>query len=91
VIFSDIPPTVNGADRAEFDELLGLLAPRPVRMVVLSPGIQVCRDRNATRDPSERFDFDGYEHLDAKMIGNAAAISSPNARSTSKVSVPPGQ
>ena len=55
------------ADRAEFDQLLGLLAPRPVRMVVLSPGIQVCRDRNATRDPSERFDFDGYEHLDARM------------------------
>lgn len=43
-------------------------------MVVLSPGIQVCRDRNATRDPSDRFDFDGYEHLDARMRHDLAAF-----------------
>jgi predicted kinase len=55
------------ADRAEFDELIGLLTPRPVRMVVLSPGVEVCRHRNATREPSERFEFDGYERLDARM------------------------
>src|SRR5687768_15339794 len=62
------------ADRAELDELLGLLTARPVRMVVRSPGIQVCRDRNATRDPSEHFDFGGYEHLDARMRHDLAAF-----------------
>jgi predicted kinase len=55
------------ADRAELDLLVGLLAPRPTRLVTLAPGIAVCRHRNATREPSERFAFDGYERLEADM------------------------
>jgi predicted kinase len=52
-------------DRAQLDFVLGLLAPRPVWLVILAPGIPACRHRNATRDPIERFDFDGYERLEA--------------------------
>ena len=55
------------ADRAELDFFLALLSPRPVRLVVLAPGIDVCKHRNATRDPEDRFDFDGYERLQADM------------------------
>lgn len=55
------------ADRAELDYLHGLLTPRPVRLVVLAPGIEVCQHRNATRDPDERFEFHGYERLEADM------------------------
>jgi predicted kinase len=55
------------ADRAELDFFLALLSPRPVRLVVLAPGIEVCTQRNASRDPEDRFDFDGYERLDADM------------------------
>ncbi|TML41029.1 MAG: phosphotransferase [Actinobacteria bacterium] len=55
------------ADRAELDFFLALLSPRPVRLVVLAPGSDVCRHRNATRDPDDRFDFDEYEQLEADM------------------------
>jgi chloramphenicol 3-O-phosphotransferase len=55
------------ADRAELDFFLALLSPRPVRLVVLAPGIGVCKERNASRDAEDRFDFDGYERLDAEM------------------------
>ena len=55
------------ADRPELDFLVALLAPRPVRLVTLAPGVAVCRQRNATRDPQERFEFDGYERLEAEM------------------------
>src|SRR5689334_20668988 len=55
------------ADRAELDFFLALLSPRPVRLVVLAPGIDVCKHRNANRAPHERFDFDGYEQLEADM------------------------
>jgi predicted kinase len=55
------------ADRAELDFLLTLLSPRPVRLVTLAPGVEVCRRRNATRDPDDRFDFDDYHRLDADM------------------------
>jgi predicted kinase len=55
------------ADRAELDFLLGLLAPRPVRLITLAPGVEACRQRNATRDPAERFEFHGYHRLDAEM------------------------
>ena len=55
------------ADRAELDFFLALLSPRPVRLVVLAPGIDVCKHRNATRDPDERFDFGRYEQLEADM------------------------
>ena len=54
-------------DRAMLDLLLALLSPRPVRLVILAPGIEVCKQRNATRDPDERFEFDGYEQLEADM------------------------
>jgi predicted kinase len=55
------------ADRAELDFLLGLLAPRPVRLVTLAPGAAVCRERNAARDADERFEFAGYDRLDDEM------------------------
>jgi predicted kinase len=53
--------------RPKLDFLVGLLAPRPVRLVVLAPGVAVCQQRNATRDPSDRFEFDGYPALEAEM------------------------
>jgi chloramphenicol 3-O-phosphotransferase len=55
------------ADRAELDFLLALLSPRPVRLVTLAPGVEVCRHRNATRAPEERFEFEGYDQLEAEM------------------------
>jgi predicted kinase len=55
------------ADRAELDFLLALLSPRPVRLVTLAPGVEVCRHRNVTRDPEERFEFDGYHQLESDM------------------------
>ncbi|TDC84014.1 phosphotransferase [Micromonospora sp. KC606] len=55
------------ADRAELDFFLALLSPRPVRLVTLAPGIEVCKHRNETRPLEERFNFDGYERLDADM------------------------
>jgi hypothetical protein len=51
------------ADRSELDFFIALMSPRPVRLVVLDPGIDVCKDRNAGRDPQTRFDFDGYERM----------------------------
>jgi len=54
-------------DRAMLDLLLALMSPRPVRLVILAPGAEVCRYRNASRDSDERFEFDGYEHLEADM------------------------
>jgi predicted kinase len=53
--------------RVKLDRLVGLLRPRPVRLVILAPGIEACRYRNSIRDPEERFDFDGYERLEADM------------------------
>ena len=55
------------ADRAELDFLHALLSPRPVRVVTLAPGIEACRQRNATRHPDERFEFDGYDRLEQDM------------------------
>ncbi|MFI7642326.1 AAA family ATPase [Nonomuraea sp. NPDC049400] len=54
-------------DRAELDFLVGLLAPRPVRLVTLAPGVESCRKRNATRDPEERTEFDDYHRLEADL------------------------
>jgi predicted kinase len=54
-------------DRPMLDLLLALMSPRPVRLVVLAPGIEVCKYRNATRHPNEQFAFDGYEQLEADM------------------------
>ncbi|HWI00878.1 MAG TPA: AAA family ATPase [Propionibacteriaceae bacterium] len=56
------------ADRSELDFFIALMSPRPVRLVVLAPGIEVCKYRNANRAPHEQFDFDGYERLEADMI-----------------------
>lgn len=53
--------------RERLDFSLELLPARRVLFVVLAPGIEVCRYRNTIRDPRERFDFDGYEGLDAAM------------------------
>jgi len=55
------------ADRAELDFFLALLSPRPVRLVVLAPGIDACRQRNRTRPVQEQFEFDEYERLEADM------------------------
>lgn len=55
------------ADRAELDFFIALMSPRPVRLVVLAPGIEVCKYRNANRNPEEQFNYDGYERLEADM------------------------
>jgi hypothetical protein len=52
-------------ETAELRELLDGLAPRPVRLVVLAPGIVACRHRNAHRAADEQFFFDGYPALEA--------------------------
>ncbi|MFM9608277.1 nucleoside/nucleotide kinase family protein [Streptomyces niveiscabiei] len=54
-------------DRGQLDFFVSLLPARQVFFVVLAPGIEACRYRNTLRDPRERFDFDGYEDLDAGM------------------------
>lgn len=54
-------------DRKQLRFFVETLAPRPVLFVVLAPGPQVCRERNTTRDPEQRFDFHGYEDLEAAM------------------------
>jgi len=55
------------ADRSELDFFIALLSPRPVRLLVLDPGIEVCKTRNAGRVPREQFEFDRYERLQADM------------------------
>ncbi len=54
-------------DLAELEFLVGLLAPRPVRLVTLAPTVEVCQQRNATREVSERWEFDGYHKLEADL------------------------
>jgi predicted kinase len=54
-------------DRAMLDFLLALMSPRQVRLVVLAPGVEVCKHRNSTRHPDEQFAFAGYEALEADM------------------------
>ncbi len=54
-------------DRSELDFFLALMSPRPVRLVVLDPGIEACRSRNAGREPEDQFEFDGYERLEADL------------------------
>ncbi|MER7663642.1 AAA family ATPase [Streptomyces sp. NPDC096193] len=62
------------ASREKLDFFLDLLTPRRVLFVVLTPGIEVCRYRNTIRDPEDRFDFDGYEALDADMKREFGAV-----------------
>lgn len=54
-------------DRAQLDLFRSLLPAQRLQFVVLAPGIETCRYRNTIRDPEERFDFDGYEALEARM------------------------
>lgn len=54
-------------NRARLDALVALLTPRPVRLVTLAPGVEVCRRRNAMRDPEDRFEFDDYDRLEDAM------------------------
>ena len=55
------------ADRAELDFFIALMSPRPVRLVVLAPSIEVCKHRDANRAPEDQFAFDDYERLEADM------------------------
>jgi hypothetical protein len=61
-------------DRAELDFFIALMSPRPVRLVILAPGIDVCKARNAGRAPEERFDFDGYERLQTEMANELGDV-----------------
>lgn len=61
-------------DRSELDFFIALVSPRPVRLVVLAPGIEVCKYRNAHRAPEQRFDFDGYERLEADMVREFSGV-----------------
>lgn len=54
-------------DLAELDFLVGLMAPRPVRLVTLAPSVEVCQQRNSTRAPDESWEFDGYHQLEADL------------------------
>ena len=62
------------ADRPELDFLLAQMSPRPVRLVTLAPGVEVCEQRNATRDPDEQFHFKDYHRLDADMRRDLGAV-----------------
>lgn len=54
-------------DRAQLDLYAEGLGDRGLALVVLDPGGDVCRRRNALRDPEDRFDFDGQEALVDRM------------------------
>jgi chloramphenicol 3-O-phosphotransferase len=62
------------ADRAELDFMLGLLAPRPVRLVSLAPGIDACVHRNLHRGPEDQFFFNDYPRLEADMRRDLAEL-----------------
>lgn len=53
-------------DRLQLESLIAALDPVPM-LVVLSPGVAVCQSRNATRHEQERWEFAGYEELEAGM------------------------
>lgn len=53
--------------RERVDLFVERLAPLSPTFIVLAPTIDTCRTRNARRDPRERFDFDGYEDLQARL------------------------
>jgi predicted kinase len=66
---SGITPVIDWIvpDREQLDTYLDALSPRQVLLVVLVPGIGVCRYRNSVRDHQEQFFFDDYETLTAGM------------------------
>jgi hypothetical protein len=51
------------AAKAELAFIVDRLAPRPVRLVTLAPGVAVCERSNAMRAPHESWQFDGYHQL----------------------------
>lgn len=53
-------------DRAQLEALIAALALTPM-LIVLSLGITTCQARNATRDDRERWEFAGYDQLEAHM------------------------
>lgn len=61
-------------DREQLDFYLHALSPRRVLLVVLNPTIDVCRQRNAGRDPDERFDFDRYDDLRSSMYDGFGTV-----------------
>lgn len=54
-------------DGAHLNRLLGHLRSDTPSLVVLAPGAEACKERNAGRAASERFTFDGYDELDEAM------------------------
>lgn len=50
------------------------LAPLDPLLVVLAPTIETCRTRNAHRDLVERFDFDGYDGLQARLLSELGDV-----------------
>lgn len=54
-------------DRRQLDQFRELLDPLPTSFVVLAPGSEACRERNRYRDPQQRWEFTGYEAMDASM------------------------
>ena len=54
-------------DREQLDSFVEALSPRPVVVVVLEPGVEVCRCRTTIREPEEQFFFDDYETLTTGM------------------------
>lgn len=54
-------------DRAQLDFYSHLTAPRKLLLVMLAPGIDACQQRNARRDPSQRWEFDGYDRLEGVL------------------------
>jgi predicted kinase len=54
-------------NQGELAFLAGLLAPRPVLLVTLAPTASVCQERNRTRTPDERWEFNGYDRLAADL------------------------
>lgn len=66
---ADFTPVIDWIipDRAQLDLYLDSLSPRRVLLIVLAPGIDSCRRRNAERDPQEQFFFDDYESLTTSM------------------------
>jgi predicted kinase len=45
------------AERADLATYVGLLAPLPVRLVVLAPPVEVCEQRNRERPVADRVDY----------------------------------
>lgn len=54
-------------DGAHLHRLLGHLSSESPSLVVLAPGAEACKERDAAREASERFIFDGYDELDEAM------------------------